>query len=130
MIMPKKWEAIASDPAHFGGNRREAVERCYALHCEPPRELADAEWRAIWDDAPNDSTGCCRFIVEAWQRKQREPQTVTVQIRFWRYTDSAKGRCEPRSFTSDEDDLTAEFPGGYTNAEWIGPAQTIEVVLP
>ena len=113
-----------------------AVERCYALANKPVRELTAEEIYRAFDPADEHSSpefhnqdwlARIRNILMAHQRKQQEPETVTVQVRFWRYTDSAKGRCEPRSFTSDEDDLTVEFPGGYTNAEWLGAAQTIEV---
>ena len=122
MIMPKKWEAIASDPAHFGGNRREAVERCYLLHCEPPRELTDDEIKAIfrkynWSDGDPDLMKTTRDIIAAHVAKQREPETLTFRAAKDKYSDQVAM-------------LLVDTGSAMNNWEWLEPAQTIEVVVP
>lgn len=132
MNLPKKWEAIASDPAHFGGNRREAVERCYLLHCEPPRELTDDEIDEINDSVylPQDGftertpevlsleRAALRKAMAAFIEKQREPETATFraarhkkdsQVTFIRY------------------DLPTQLGVSYEWLDHDGKPQTFEV---
>ena len=119
MNLPKKWEAIASDPAHFGGNRREAVERCYALHTAPPRELTDAEIDAVYQKKPETSfSDFARAVIAAHVAKQREPETATFraarhkkdsQVTFIRY------------------DLPTQLGVSYEWLDHDGKPQTFEV---
>ena len=145
--MNKEYEAIA---AKFAGEIydatsvegaygivRSAVEACYALANKPVRELTDADLRKVWnrwlpsiEPVDPQDYDFMREVEAAAHAKQREPERVTVKVRFWRHTGNARNMAEIRSYTSAEEYLTSEFPGGYTNAEWLGPEQSFEVVLP
>lgn len=135
--LPKDWEAIANDPVRFGGNRREAVERCYALHCATQKELSNEEcynlWLSIYRGKFSDSdwvedirsgTSVIRRIIAAHIRKQREPETVTF-------------RAARNSKTGDVDVFKVKPDGDADNHyfhsagwEWLEPPQTFEVKLP
>lgn len=121
MNLPKDWEAIANDPVHFGGNRREAVERCYALASKPKRGLTDAEISAIFYECTgivSDTSSCefARAIEAAIWAKQREPETVTFR--------AARHPTAPVSLFRIDADIASV---GY---EWLdvdGKPQTFEV---
>lgn len=129
--LPKEWEAIRGDVqlAHvmnpeFRGPEaiRAAVERCYALHTKPKRELTDAELSKAYSQATIGTDGThiagLRGVEAAVWAKQREPETVTFGAAR-RIPDGGVAMFQvPCSGLPNE------------NWEWLEPAQTIEVVVP
>ena len=116
--LPKEWEAIVQGANH-GVAVRLLVERCYALHTKPVRELTCAEWNDIWRnhyDATASVKQAMEKMIAAAQRKQQEPETVELILRTYRKPDGGY------------ETLTNEYPG---NEMWSHVATTkLEVTLP
>jgi len=101
---------------------RDAVERCFALANKPVRELTDGEICLAFDGVktpyrPSDEwLQKMRAVIDAHQRKQMEPETVTFR--------AARVIGEDSIAVLRADML----PCGW---EWLpGEPQTIEVKLP
>ena len=101
---------------------RYAVERCYALHCKPQRELTAKELSDIfashvglhWNDR-----SVYLDLLEAHLRKQQEPETVKFR--------AARNRNDHSEIYMAKAD--SDWSG--SNWEWLpGEPQTIEVKLP
>lgn len=131
MKLPAEWEAIVEKScSKFDGAiaidaATKAVERCYALHSKPRKELTDAEIEAIHlRHFPRDSCPVTqsvidshRSVIAAHERKQREPETVT----FRAARHKASERIE--MLVPERGNLNCDW-------EWLEPPQTFEVKLP
>lgn len=97
MELPREWEAIVNQHQCGSGcyTVQYAVERCYALHCKPQRELTDAEIQREWakdggyDNRPLTpiGIGAVRRIIDLHQRKQREPEAVKLRLQTYLRSD-------------------------------------------
>ena len=95
-----------------------AVLACQELADRPPRELTDAEIdRVIVESVGMDTRSACRYLLQAHIEKQREPETVTVEVRLYR-TNSGQPNCVSQVDAS----LDANFPFGNPVYKWIGDA--------
>lgn len=129
MNLPKEWEAIVLDVPNAMMIAREVVERCYALHTAPPRELTDSELVETYAAASFSIAGplhtpervkALRAVIAAHVAKQRAPQTVT--FRAARRKDNGKVDLLP---------YNPEWPM-YPCYSWLdadGKPQTFEVKI-
>lgn len=92
MNLPRKWEnAIdkAMKERIWGCSRSELQLLAYklcALTQKPQRELTDAEIVSIQKRLGTRLSGCVSFardVIAAHQRKQQEPEKVTVAVYFY-----------------------------------------------
>jgi hypothetical protein len=118
MKLPPAWEAIEKD--YICGNGcssvRYALERAYALHCKPPKELTEKQWREIYTECCG-ACGTMQDVAKAWvsayERKQQEPETVTFR--------AARDPNNPSNIAM------FKAHSNIVAWEWLEPAQTIEV---
>lgn len=118
--LPADWQQLVDE---YHGYGRGIVERCFALHSKPKKELTDAEIIAIGcrdgDDECAADLKFARDVIAAHEAKQREPETVTFR--------AARRRSDSQV---DLLDASISLPDHWEWLDHDGKPQTFEVVLP